>query len=450
MAFERIIKWNVIDWPIFVGLKFCFVFYCTGRDNVRSYPKNASCNSVNELIRQVNRELLWTEAKDVWCCNLEPVWGDFYGARAVGSARPVPFLDAFPLTIWLHINTSKNEETTRTKKNEESNIGADIHGLAYISNLVSVQINHYQYLFLLRLSESIGEMATYLVVDSNKILKVETGGSVAIGALVPQIEVTFITPSQSPGKENSGGDLESVVPDSSSIADDLVTGNSACQHTAANARGEYGAKRLNTSNDVETPQSEVASMLSMDFPHTNCPVSTIVTFKNEDHHPLRFDHDPRLQTQSDHETTPKNSILKSPNLKSDNSSTQPPFIPNNFNVGLSSMKKGFANLMTSIDSALKASPEDGSSDTVSMRSDISSDSENYIVVSLEEQEKMDVFGSLNPIGITTVEEAREVLVEETPDTQSEKSMDSVCKRKDLVSISHFFLPLSFLETLNFG
>ncbi|XP_043268359.1 UHRF1-binding protein 1 isoform X2 [Venturia canescens] len=420
-----------------------FLDHCAGRDNVRTYPVNASCNSVNELIRQVNRELLWTEAKDVWCCNLEPVWGDFYGARAVGSTRPVPFLDAFPLTIWLHVNTSQDDGTMTTKKNGETNTAADIHGLAYISNLVSVQINHYQYLFLLRLSESIGEMATYLVVDSNKILKVETGGSVAIGALVPQIEVTFITPSQTPGKENSGGDLESVVPDSSSIADDLVTGNLAWQHTAANARGEFGAKRLNTSNDVETPQSEVASMLSMDFPHSNCPLSTTVTFKSEDHHPLRFEHDSRLQihpsTQSELETIPKNSILKSPNIKNDNSSTPPPFIPNNFNVGLSSMKKGFANLMTSIDSALKASPEDGSSDTVSMRSDISSDSENYIVVSLEEQEKMDVFGSLNPIGITTVEEAREVVVEETPDTQSERSMDSVCKRKDLVSMTTFKL-----------
>lgn len=49
---------------------------------------------------------------------------------------------------------------------------ADIHALAHISNLVSLQINHYQYLFLLRLSEEIAELATFLSLDSNRILKV--------------------------------------------------------------------------------------------------------------------------------------------------------------------------------------------------------------------------------------------------------------------------------------
>lgn len=121
---------------------------------------------MNEMVRQLSRELLWTEAKDVWCCNLEPVWGDFLGARAVGQNRPVPFLDAFPLTLWVHMHDPGTGPPGT----------ADIHGLAYISNLISVQINHYQYLFLLRLSEMVSELATYLSIDSNKILKVETGG----------------------------------------------------------------------------------------------------------------------------------------------------------------------------------------------------------------------------------------------------------------------------------
>lgn len=47
------------------------------------------------------REMLWIEAKDVWCIHLEPVWGDFYGTRAVGKDRAIPFLDAFPLTLWV-------------------------------------------------------------------------------------------------------------------------------------------------------------------------------------------------------------------------------------------------------------------------------------------------------------------------------------------------------------
>lgn len=56
-------------------------------------------------------------------------------------------------------------------------------------------------------------------------------------------------------------------------------------------------------------------------------------------------------------------------------------IPNNLNDGLKSMKKGFTSLMTSIDSALKSSPDDAS-DTVSIRSDGSSDSENYVLINM--------------------------------------------------------------------
>lgn len=414
-----------------------------GTDNIRQMPPNFSSNSVNELIRQLNRELLWTEAKDVWCCNLEPVWGDFLGARAVGQNRPVPFLDAFPLTLWCHLNT----DSSATEKTS----AADIHGLAYISNLVSVQINHYQYLFLLRLSEILSELATYLAVDSNKILKIESGGSLIIGALIAQVEVTFVMPSHTPGKENSGGDLESVVPDSSSIADDFI-GSSGAWHTSqVSTRIDFSAKRMNTSNDVETPQSEmwsIPSAMSMDCSHSAPATQPVVTFKqNGTKKSDRFSVPANVVYATSESAMPlslsftgdeKNALRQSAEAathkhsKSDSASNTA-FIPNNFNVGLSSVKKGFSNLITSLDSALKASPEDGSSDTVSMRSDVSSDSENYVLVNLQDQGKIDaVLGIDNTIRITAVEEATEV-VEETPDTQSEKSMDSVCKRKDLVS-----------------
>lgn len=255
-----------------------------------------------------------------------------------------------------------------------------------------------------------------------------------IGALVPQVEVTFIMPSQTPGKENSGGDLESVVPDTSSIIDDIGGSSTLWQH-AVTARVDYGTKRMNTSNDIETPQSEISSMLSMDFAgsHTaNQTVSqTVVTFKQQN-----GEEQSRMTAiTAQMSTTPERAWLKivpeEGKSKLTKADSVTGIIPNNFNVNLSSMKKGFSNFMTSLDSALKPSPEDGS-DTISMQSDVSSDSENYVVVSLEDQEKMDaVFNVDNSIRITTVEEASEV-VEETPDTQSEKSLDSICKRKDLV------------------
>ncbi|XP_046432268.1 UHRF1-binding protein 1-like isoform X2 [Neodiprion fabricii] len=420
-----------------------FLRHCAGTDGIRNPPQNFSSNSINEMVRQLSRELLWIEAKDVWCCHLEPVWGDFLGARAVGQNRAVPFLDAFPLTLWLHMKVKSSPDV-------EAPPTADIHGLAYISNLVSVQINHYQYLFLLRLAEIVSEMATFLAVDSNKILKVESGGSLVIGALIPQLEVTFVMPSQTPGKENSGGDLESVVPDSSSIADDLG-GSGPWQNSAVNHRVDFSAKRMNTSNDVETPQSEVSSSLSMDFPRTDIVTQPVVTFKQNGTESIKSHSVPIEQQLISIEAQPIATSFRVHDRRKTEAQTEhplpkpiliastPPFMPNNFNAGFSSMKKGFSNLMTSIDSALKPSPEDGSSDTVSMRSDVSSDSENYVVVSLEEQERLDAaFAVDNTIRITTVEEASEV-VEETPDTQSERSMDSVCRRRDLVSIATFKL-----------
>ncbi|XP_012350115.1 UHRF1-binding protein 1 isoform X2 [Apis florea] len=414
-----------------------FLAHCAGTDNIRHPPPNFSSNSVNELIRQLHRELLWTEAKDVWCCNLEPVWGDFFGARAVGQNRPVPFLDAFPLTLWCYMTMNSLDKDSSEKKST-----GDIHGLAYISNLVSVQINHYQYLFLLRLSEVLSEMATYLTIDSNKILKIDSGSSLVIGALIPQVEVTFVMPSHTPGKENSGGDLESVMPDSSSIADDIAGSSIPWQSTE---RIESNAKKININNDIITPQSDVSSMLSMDFMHSTNPTQTVVTFKHNDtnkhdQQTKNIMHNRQSIVEEEKVLSPLRYALDTTHKHNKgDSSSNTPFIPNNFNVGLSSMKKGLSNLMTSIDSALKASPEDGSSDTVSIRSDVSSDSENYVLVSLQDQEKLDTMFSVdNSIRVAAVEEASEV-VEETPDTQSEKSMDSVCKRKDIVSMITFKL-----------
>lgn len=114
--------------------------------------------------------MLWTEAKDVWCINLDPVWGEFFGARAVGVNKSVPFLDAVPITIWLHTQLDPNSTIKANNRNSPNN--ADIHILAHVSNLVSVQLNHYQYLFLLRLAEEAAELTTFLSVDSSRITKV--------------------------------------------------------------------------------------------------------------------------------------------------------------------------------------------------------------------------------------------------------------------------------------
>lgn len=116
-------------------------------------------------------------------------------------------------------------------------------------------------------------------------------------------------------------------------------------------------------------------------------------------------------------------------------------ISNNFNAGLSSLKKGFSSLATSIDSALKPSPDD-MSDTLSIRSDASSDSEKYVIVPANDERNTETVDSMFYVSEfcyenrTTVEIASEVMEEESSITSaSDHSFASSCRRKDLVSLT---------------
>lgn len=99
------------------------------------------------------------------------------------------------------------------------------------------------------------------------------------------------------------------------------------------------------------------------------------------------------------------------------------------------MKKGFSNLMTSLDSALKSSPDDVS-DTVSTRSDASSDSDNTEIMKCNnfgETESLDSMFFVPNLKRNPVEQASEVLEEEnTVTTTSDHSHASSYKRKGVV------------------
>lgn len=118
--------------------------------------------------------------------------------------------------------------------------------------------------------------------------------------------------------------------------------------------------------------------------------------------------------------------------------------------GLSSVKKGLNNLFSSMESALKSGSED-MSDTISWRSDASSDSEQYVVVaaagSAAASQGADtmfrippiVYESAPPVCVPHVEMASEVLEEGDTTSPSEHSLASTYKRRDLVSTATFRL-----------
>ncbi|XP_058814862.1 bridge-like lipid transfer protein family member 3B isoform X3 [Topomyia yanbarensis] len=503
---------------------------------------------MKSVFSNLTRYAMWTEPRDVWCMKLDPIWADFYGAKSVGPSRAISFIDAVPVTIWLHgssdfeippnelnseqfrndfindinkkrfSNISNSTQSSDSlilsvsnlkqsldldltvrpqmgegippnryfgshpsligdnvkKKTEEVNHfhvpvdseanlvkTADLHVIAHVSNLVSVQIDHYQYLFLLRLAEELTELATFLSLDSKRILQeANIERSIIVGCVIPQVEVSLVMPSQTPGKESSGGDGESVLPDSASLGDDLLT-NGSCW-----------------------PNSMDQTRNSNIFSSTECPSPVAVEVPVEfEHHPVPNTHGHNVQIRSvpttsstsgviSVETSSSSTMVTSkphPNSatetrqpKTRNSATDSSSFSKDINSGLNSMKKGFSHFMTSIDSALKTNTSDDMSDTLSVQSDLSSDSENYLMM-LGETEKtadcMDVMFKLNPFSndismrVDPIEVASEVC--EDPfltnmSSPSEPSEASSLRRRDLVSMVTFRLTTVEVIRQNIG
>ena len=122
------------------------------------------------------------------------------------------------------------------------------------------------------------------------------------------------------------------------------------------------------------------------------------------------------------------------------------------------MRKGFSSLMTSIDTALKPSPDD-MSDTISVRSDGSSDSEKFILIpSGNENERTFTSHTVDAMfrvaefhndSKTLVEMASEVLEEEsTVTTTSDHSLTSSFRRKDIVSYLFKIFFVCFMTFFN--
>ena len=167
----------------------------------------------------MKKDLLWTEAKDVWYVHLDPLWADFHATPSTG-ARPIPFIDAFPVSLWLYkqdvdLNAATAKppplpKRTRPPSGSQKTVRAldqaKMHLLVHICNLVSVQLNHYQFLFLMRLLETISEITTFLTQDVSYILDEADESSLALGLIAPQIDVSLLMPSISMSKEDFSGD----------------------------------------------------------------------------------------------------------------------------------------------------------------------------------------------------------------------------------------------------
>nr|XP_018902773.1 PREDICTED: UHRF1-binding protein 1-like [Bemisia tabaci] len=405
-----------------------FLDHVECKDNVREPPQLATkSDSIEDILQVLKQDLLWTEAKDVWCVRLDPVWGDFYGVRAIGVNKPVPFLDAVPVTLWVHTKSLLPQNGPVSSSSEDRI--ADIHAMACVSSLVSVQINHYQLLFLMRLAEDFGELTTFLAIDTKRITN--EAGSIIMGAILPQLEVTFVMQSQQPGKEStSGGDLESsVVPDSSSLVDDGTAVSSSTANVHWNSF--HNNTQVNGfSRDFDLKLGYSKDKVSSDFqPSRLEEISNLVKEVTSSREPTKN----ILKKQG-------SSFFSTPVKSGDSPGTKKNLMSDN------NISKKWSNLMESF----KQTPIEDLSDSVSIRSD-SDNSDSYIFLKANDKDGF-ADDQFNFGADCKVEVACEALDDDddiTPLTTPPSERDSLAssyKRKDLISVATFKLgEVEFLQ-----
>ena len=234
---------HVENEPDLTGMLKNMNIHSNKQSNISNVSGVPPLSDPNSLWPVMEKKLLWTESRDVWHVSLDPLWADFHGTPATES-RPIPLVDAFPFTMWLYkqpeessivqSQNSKSKSSVNNEVFEKVNVKKDkgresmanekdktasnsqihsikmakMHLLAQINSLVSLQLNHYQLLFLMRLLESIGEITTFLTQDVSHILEEEDESSMALGLVAPQVDVSLLMPSVSECRDNIGGDYD--------------------------------------------------------------------------------------------------------------------------------------------------------------------------------------------------------------------------------------------------
>uniref|UniRef100_A0A0K2UJH7 AGAP008379PAlike [Tribolium castaneum] n=1 Tax=Lepeophtheirus salmonis TaxID=72036 RepID=A0A0K2UJH7_LEPSM len=163
------------------------------------------------------KDLLWNRSKDVWYVTLDPLWADFKGRYTT------PLVNAFPVTLWLYKEPKELPNDSKEAK---------MHIIAQVHKLVTLQLNHYQLLFLQRMSETLSEITIFLTHDLMRILGEDDQGSMCLGVDIPQADVSFLIKSLNEHdrmKRNDSSSIQSILSvekSQSPIIDPLTQGNS--------------------------------------------------------------------------------------------------------------------------------------------------------------------------------------------------------------------------------
>ncbi|ELU09962.1 hypothetical protein CAPTEDRAFT_105822 [Capitella teleta] len=197
-----------------------------------SFCKHANKNDSPYFDKTVESVFMRTDsfkldaAKDVWCVAIDQIWAEFLGLPNTRS-RPVPFVESFPIVLWFirptppapvppqHWPSSSSLSQTEADKamsgqrastqdimtDSDTDLVlpppalADAHALIRISSRVNVQITHYQYVFLMRLIETLTANNLEMEQDSTFIRQGPApSASMSISLILSEAEIALICP----------------------------------------------------------------------------------------------------------------------------------------------------------------------------------------------------------------------------------------------------------------
>ncbi|CAG0878700.1 unnamed protein product [Darwinula stevensoni] len=305
-------------------------------DNIREVPLGD--NEQGVPLDSLHRNSLWTDAKDVWYIHLDPCWADFGGSRATNQ-KPIAFIDAFPLELWIYQEEQKSH----------------LHVLGHIASLVTCQLNHYQYLFLMRMLDDMTALQGVLLADSLRIQKQSESTRFSLAVLLPQVDVSLLMPVTSHEKNASVTD-DSVIPETSSMTD-LDT----CTNAETNFRHQDTLEGL-----AKLPQENgplVSLLLEQDSQTSRCN-----------------------SLDSSQATLTPNDSRSSPNTSQKSTADRRSSFLADRNLALQeNIRKSFTNLRGALDTAFK---HDNAAEELCKTDDdaastISSDSDSFILLGMD-------------------------------------------------------------------
>ncbi|XP_054714302.1 LOW QUALITY PROTEIN: bridge-like lipid transfer protein family member 3B [Uloborus diversus] len=409
-----------------------------------------------ECENQSQKDVL-TESTDIWSIYFDPFWAEFTVCES-GRTRLQSFVDPLPLTLWFYssqkpqevlrksinktsagkfkmqmpnkqlecqkdsyINVETFSNSTYTNNNNLNNNDrddeADVYLLIHINSLLNVQLSHFQYLFVLRAADIITDMMEHLEIDTATIIKNKPVLSVCTSILFPQIELSLVLRNLNQMSATSeSADLASLQDCSS----------------ASDIPQNYGRKILQSKSSFSVGECDITTKKA--HPDTLC--SGILDDCCMENGIPKSCSDSLLNCHS----SGSSQGLNTP-IQESQPSTATDSFQKGFQTGTSAMKRGLCSLVASIDSALTKSDQFNSmdadspsfpdDDAISLRSDVSSDLDQFVLVNQDGSLEDEFFQHARPeIGFDVASKMKEDSIISNYTLNSEK-------KKEMVSITMF-------------